>query len=235
MSTRAGAAATVAQPPKTIDEVIARMESIKRSLQRTDGVAYFNRLYLAVTRGVHNGVLKMTFEDQEFLSRLDVVFGNLYFEALADWDARRECPAAWRPLFSERGRHCRPLQFALCGMNAHINHDLPIAVALTAGELGREPRANSPQHRDFARVNGVLRTVETRVKRFLLKGWIADVDRDIQDEGDQLAMWSIADARELAWHHGGTLWRLREHPRLAEAYRDGLSGLVELAGRALLI
>jgi hypothetical protein len=227
---------TIAQPATTIDGVLQRMTELESSLPRTDGVAYFNRLYLAVTEAIQKGVAGVTFEDEDFLTRLDVVFGNLFFKALADWEARQESPAAWRPLFSER-EHAwrRPVQFALCGMNAHINHDLPLAVCQAFGELGGKPVMDSPQYRDFMRVNEVLRQVESQVKEWFLSGLVRDLDRVSDDDPDKLAMWSIADARAVAWHHARTLWRLRGHPDLERDYLDALSTLVDVAGRGILI
>ena len=41
-------------------------------------------------------------------------------------------PTAWQPLFERRADPgIEPIQFALAGMNAHINHDLPLAVVAT--------------------------------------------------------------------------------------------------------
>jgi hypothetical protein len=227
---------TSTEPAKTIGEVIERMAAIDASLPHADGVGHFNRLYLAVTEAVQKCVRDVSFEDEPFLSRLDVVFANLYFNALADWETRHQCSGAWRPLFAAR-EHIwrRPIQFALCGMNAHINHDLPLAVARTFGELDAKLVSDSPQYRDFMRVNRVLRQVEPNVKSWFVSRLIADVDRATGDEADELAMWSIADARGVAWHHARRLWRLRGHPQLESAYLDTLSGLVELAGRGILL
>jgi len=38
------------------------------------------------------------------------------------------------------GNHCVawPIQFAFVGMNAHINHDLPLAVVVTCKKLGKD-------------------------------------------------------------------------------------------------
>jgi len=39
-----------------------------------------------------------------------------------------------------------PLQFALAGMNAHINRDLPAAIVATYGELGGVPSEVDPRY-----------------------------------------------------------------------------------------
>jgi hypothetical protein len=66
-------------------------------------------------------------------------------------------------------------------------------------------------------------------------GLIADLDHLTGGEADQLAMWSIADARELAWDQAETLWKLRDRPDIAGQYEDALSRLVELGGRGILL
>jgi hypothetical protein len=96
------------------------MTAIDSSLPDSDGVKWFNRLYLQVARSVKQAVNPPVFRDARFMSELDVVFANLCFAAIAagDMDPSR-APSAWRPLLRAR-RNC-----AIAGMNAHINRDLP--------------------------------------------------------------------------------------------------------------
>ncbi len=220
----------------TIAEVIARMEQIDSELPRQDGVAYFNRLYLQVTKAVLAATAGVTFAAPAFTERLDVVFAGLYFTAEATLGTGATCPVAWRPLIEERSADRAPIQFALVGMNAHINHDLPIAVVQTCKELGVVPEDGSPQHADYQRVNAILGGVEGQVAGWFETGLIDDIV-DVTPKGvdDALALWSIADARDLAWNHAKLLWRLRNDPALADAYRDMLARLVELAGRGILV
>jgi hypothetical protein len=220
----------------TIAEVIARMEQIDGGLPRKDGVAYFNRLYLQVTKAVQAVTANVTFADPSFTERLDVVFAGLYFAAEATLGTGATCPIAWRPLIEERSADRAPIQFAIVGMNAHINHDLPIAVVQTCKELGLAPEDGSPQHADYQRVNGILADVEGQVAGWFETGLIADiVDVTPKDVDNALAMWSIAGARDLAWSHAKLLWRLRHDPALADAYGDVLARLVELSGRGILV
>ena len=67
-----------------IEAVAARMDAIAASLPPDDGVRRFNELYLAVTRAVAVASASATFEDPAFISRLDVVFADLYFAAVDD-------------------------------------------------------------------------------------------------------------------------------------------------------
>src|SRR5688572_3137787 len=82
----------------SIDEVVDIMTEIERQLSPTDGVWWFNRLYLRVTLSVRDAVTTTTFQDPAFLERLDVVFANQYFDAVAAGDTEpRTAPSAWRP------------------------------------------------------------------------------------------------------------------------------------------
>lgn len=220
----------------TIAGVIARMEEIDALLPRKDGVAYFNRLYLEVTKAVLAASGNTTFEDPRFLDRLDVVFAGLYFDAAGTIGTGARCPVAWRPLIEERGESRAPIQFALAGMNAHINHDLPLAVVQTCAELGAAPGDDTPQHADYERVNSILKTVEAEVAAWFDTGVIADIEDVTPKQVDTaLAMWSIVAAREIAWDHAQVIWKLRHVPGLADAYADILARTTELSGRAMLL
>ena len=67
-----------------IEAVAARMEAIGAPLAEDDGVRRFNELYLATTRAVAAQSAGNAFADAAFISRLDVVFADLYFGALDD-------------------------------------------------------------------------------------------------------------------------------------------------------
>jgi Family of unknown function (DUF5995) len=216
--------------------VIALMTGIDRALPPRDGVAAFTRLYLRVTEAVAVTMAPGGFRDAIFLARLDVVFANLYFDALRAFLRRPgEAPRAWRPLFEARGRGAiAPIQFALAGMNAHINRDLPVALVATCGELGVELRRGSDEHADYLRVNHVLVETEARVKRDFATGALAVVDEALGAADDAIAMWNVARARDAAWVNAETLWALRGAGEVRERYLRTLDGMVGLAGRGLL-
>ena len=131
---------STAAPADPIAGVLARMEAIAAGLPAGDGVACFNHLYLEVTKAVDGQVATAGFADPAFLGALDVTFAGLYFAAVDDAAAGRKPSRAWAPLFEARGRTgIAPIQFALAGMNAHINHDLPIALVKTFEALGSSP------------------------------------------------------------------------------------------------
>jgi Family of unknown function (DUF5995) len=220
----------------TIAQVIARMEAIDDSLGRKDGVAIFDRLYLQVTRSVDAASAGTEFENRGFIERLDVVFAALYFAAEATIGSGGSCPVAWRPLVETRAQSREPIQFALAGMAAHINHDLPVAVITTCEEFGLAPEDDSAVHRDYLRVNGLLAAVETQVAGWFDTGLIADIEDVTPQKPDEaIAMWSIAGARDVAWEHAKLVWHLRDMAPLRDGYLDVLARTTELAARAMLV
>lgn len=224
-----------------VPDVLARMRAIETSLPRSDGVACFTGLYREVTAGVADALERSAFADPRFLERLDVVFADLFFAAL-DLNERdpRTAPPAWRPLFSARStRGIAPIQFALAGMNAHINRDLPVAIVTTCNELGVEPRADSPQHADFLRVNALLADVEAKLKKQnYLTGVLGRLDRvlhRVHRLDDVIAMWNVERARDAAWTNAEALWELRSTPQLAAEFLASLDRMVGFASRGLLV
>ena len=223
-----------------IDDVIARLRTIEGSAPASDGVACFARLYRAVTEGVGADLAGRGFADARFLETLDVHFAGLFFAALESYGTEpASTPSAWVPLFAQRSRRgVAPLQFALAGMNAHINRDLPVALVTTCRELGLDLREGSRQHADFERVDTLLAQVERHVKSAYLTGWLAWLDRlvhRLHRIDDVVAMWDVNRARDAAWTNAQALWALGDDPTLANDYLLALDRMVGLASRGLLI
>jgi hypothetical protein len=227
-------------PPSSVSEVIKRLGAIEASLPKGDGVACFARLYRQVTEGVEAELGHQTFANAPFIERLDPCFASLFFAALDAYERDPEsAPSAWRPLFAQRSRRgIAPLQFALAGMNAHINRDLPVALVATCEALRLDLSEGSPEHRDFERINGLLGQVEARIKRSYLTGWLAWADRFVhrfRRIDDVVAMWDIGRARDAAWTNGHALWALRDEPPLASQFLITLDRMAGLASRGLLV
>ena len=222
-------------PPVTsVEEAIARMQAIEQALPAADGLACFNRMYLAVTQTVGQEVGEGFFTDPGFMTRLDVVFANLYFAAAGAASVPATVPLAWRPLVERRASAgIEPIQFALAGMNAHINHDLPLAVVTTCAELGTEPAAG-PHLADFQKVDQLLDAAEQSVRRSFESRPELAVDRHLQAVDNLVACWSINSARDLAWQNSLVLWKLRPEPAASGFFLDGLAAATALASRLLL-
>ena len=172
-----------------------------------------------------------------FVADLDVAFANLYFAALRAFaGGSPDTPRAWLPLFEARASAAvAPIQFALSGMNAHINRDLPVAVVETFAALGLPLRADGTPHADYLRVNDVLATTEKQVKDVYLDPLARQLDRAFAGVDDVVAIWSVTAARDAAWTNAEALWHLRALPTVASAYLRTLDRTVGFASRGLLI
>ncbi|MFG2149280.1 DUF5995 family protein [Streptomyces sp. NPDC048696] len=214
----------------SVDTVVERMRTLRASLPPQDGLAVFNRVYLAVTEEIGRCVTRGAFADPRATATLDVLFAGRYLRAVDAVATGLRPPASWRPLFQYR-RHpgVRPLQFALCGINAHIGHDLALAVVDSCHRLGCEPAALED---DFDRVGDMLVALEERVREELMPG------PDLLEVADPLthllASWSLERARDAAWSSARLLWRLRELPDLSREFRERMDAGVGLVGRCLL-
>jgi len=227
-------------PPEHIADVISRLRTIEASAPAKDGVVCFARLYREVTESVAAQVGRREFTETRFLETLDVRFAGLFFSALDSYGRDpSSTPSAWLPLFAQRScRGVAPLQFALAGMNAHINRDLPVALVTTCRELRLDLLEASPEHADFENVNGLLAQVERRVKSAYVTGWLAWLDRllhRLHRIDDVVAMWDVERARDAAWTNSTALWALGGQPPLAGDYLLALDRMVGLASRGLLI
>ncbi|MGZ4380716.1 MAG: DUF5995 family protein [Gaiellaceae bacterium] len=226
-----------APPVADVPAAIARFHAIEAELPPNDGIVWFTRLYRSVTEAVHAKLGKQKFADPACLARLDVVFVNLYLDALRAWaSAQAKAPRAWAPLFAARSTpRIAPIQFALAGMNAHINRDLPVAIVTTWQELRLELREQSPEHDDYLKVNTLLAQTEKKVKRWFDTGFVGIVDSSLGSADDRIAMWNVGRARDAAWVQGEALWALRGAGFLERRYLETLDHLVGFAGRGLLV
>jgi hypothetical protein len=213
-----------------VDAVVSRMRALDAALPARDGVAVFNRVYLAVTEAVDRRIDAGHFADPGAAITLDVRFAERYLAAVGTAADERRPPACWRPLFQFR-RHpgVRPLQFALAGINAHIGHDLALAVVDACRTLGCEP---TDLEDEFDRVGDLLVSLEERIREDLMPG--PDLLQIADPLTHLLGSWSLERARDATWSAARALWALRRLPELAGEFTERLDAAVGFAGRMLL-
>lgn len=213
-----------------VDAVISRMRALHAALPERDGVAVFNRVYLTVTEAVDRHIDEGRFADAGAAITLDVRFAERYLTAVERAEDERRPPACWRPLFQMR-RHpgVRPLQFALAGINAHIGHDLALAVVDACRSLDCEP---VDLEDEFDRVGDLLVSLEERVREELMPG--PDLLQIADPLTHLLGSWSLERARDATWSAARALWALRRLPDVAEEFTERLDAAVGFAGRMML-
>ncbi|WP_432253670.1 DUF5995 family protein [Streptomyces sp. HNM1019] len=216
--------------PRTVRGVVARMSALGAALPPGDGVAVFNGVYLSVTEEVSRRLADGYFHDPSATEELDVRFAGRYLAAVDAAATGGRPPACWRPLFQLRCHPgVRPVQFALAGINAHIGHDLALALLDTCRARDLEPGALEG---DFDRIGALLTGMEERIREELMPG------PDLLDVADPLThltgSWSLDKARDAAWAAFRALWGLRAAPELAEEFAERVDATVGLVGRFLL-
>jgi len=224
-----------AAAPAAIADVLVVMQSIDGLLPSSDGLKWFNKLYSMVTQQIDLKPPPNGWEDATWLTRLAVVFANFYFAAIANaLQQNPDVASSWRALFEARNKTgIDRIQFALAGMNAHINHDLALALLQTNDELHMTPALESPEHDDYERVNGLLEQVLPSALNLLAAGIVGELAQDTGKVGRLLAIWNVRAARDLAWDFAGHLRNLEGASRdSALEAQDKLSGVI---GRSLLL
>lgn len=216
--------------PTDVGTVVSRMRGLGAALPKTDGVAVFNRVYLSVTEELERRLAAGAFHDTATAAQLAVRFAGRYLAAVGEDAAGRRPPACWRALLGVRGHHdVRALQFALAGINAHVGHDLALAVVDTCRAADREPGALEG---DFDRIGEVLTGIEVRIREELMPG------PDLLERADPLThlvgSWSLGRARDAAWAAARVLWALRHRHGAYEECAERLDAGVALVGRFLL-
>ena len=219
--------------PVTIADVIARMQAIDALLPVNDGLKWFNRLYLMVTQQVDLHPPGGGWKSPVWFDSLDVVFAGLYFSAVAGFLGGHSVASAWNALFEARySTGIDRIQFALAGMNAHINHDLALALLATDAELNVVPAPDSPEFADYQSVNVLLKTVMPSALTMLATDTLGVLAQDTGKIGRLLAFWDICRARDLAWDFANHLRGLASLNRdVALNAQDSLTGCL---GRAIL-
>jgi len=231
----------VERTPQTIADVIPMLESIQSICSDGDGLKWFNGLYLEVTRAVQARVQAAGFGDSQWIAALDVRFAVFYFVAMRGALSGAALPGAgapgcWQALFNVRNQAAvARIQFALAGMNAHINHDLPQAVADVCAATSIEPQHGSTQYNDFTALNTTLDSLIDAAKKNLCVRLLGDALPPVSRLEDTIAAWSISSAREAAWNNAELLVHLEDEPPISGTFVDTLDDLTAATSETLLV
>src|SRR5581483_1693261 len=143
--------------PQSVADVVRMLQAIDATCVDTDGLKWFNRLYLQVTQAVAARLSAGGFADPDWLATLDVQFAEFYFFALRCTLSGQPSPHCWQALFERRQEPAiARIQFALAGVNAHINHDLPEAIVATCRATGTSPDHGGAHYNDYTALNSTL-------------------------------------------------------------------------------
>jgi hypothetical protein len=224
------------KPPQSIPDVLQCLTAIETTCVDRDGLKWFDWLYLQVTQAVQTRVAAGGFNDPAWLAELDVQFAKLYTSAINTELQGAPGPGCWKALLAVRDdKRIARIQFALAGVNAHINHDLPEAIVATCEKTNTTPTHGGPQYADYSALQTTLDDMVEEAKKTLHVRLLGDQLPAVSHLDALLAGWSISAAREKAWQSAEALWGLRGVPLLANGLLDSLDGLTTALGKALLV
>lgn len=174
--------------------------------------------------------------DGPWLAELDVQFARLYFGALEAQLSGQSAPKCWKALFDLREQAATArIQFALAGINAHINHDLPQAIVTTCQLTEIIPQHGITQYNDYTALNTTLDGLIESAKHTLFVRLLGDPLPVVSHLEDTIAAWSVSAAREAAWQNTEVLWHVRATPPLFSKFVQTLDGLTTVASKVLLV
>lgn len=220
--------------PSCIDRVIVEMKRRLDPLARScSHDAIFSLAYLRVTENVKAAADAGYFSDRRWLTQVDAVFAQMYFDTMDAWAAGRtsSVPQPWRlALQATKDRSMSGLGDFLMNMNAHINNDFPQVLAA----VGLRAVDGTSHKRDHNAYNARLDSLYQPV--FAEEAARFDAAFDDLDLGpvDELLVGAIMRGwREVVWRHAEALvnapaalrpWVLRE----IEEYAAGQARFIKL-------
>ena len=228
--------AAVQAAPQSISDVVQTLRTIDTTCIDGDGLKWFNWLYLQVTQAVESRVAAGGFTDPVWLAQLDIQFARLYFSALKSTLSGQAASACWQVVLNGRSQaEIARIQFALAGINAHINHDLPEAIVATCRVTGTTPDPAGAHYNDYTALNSTLDGLIESAKRTLPVRLLGGALPPISRLEDTIAAWNVSAARESAWQNAEHLWLLRTIPSLESSFMDMLDGLTTVIGKVLVV
>jgi hypothetical protein len=204
-------------PYRSLDEVVTRLGTLERRFRQAgDRRAIFLTLYGLVSSAMREQVRRQAFEDNAWVERYAVAFADLYRVALERYESTQTSlvPTAWRICFdAAKAGNGLVLQDLLLGVNAHVNHDLPLALLRVSIDPDRMSR-----YRDHTAVNRVLASVTEPATRRLAELYAPGLETadEVAGQLDEiLSAFSLEVARESAWETAVALANARSDQELA--------------------
>jgi hypothetical protein len=201
--------------PQCIVDVIAEMEDrLAPEAASCSHDAIFGLAYLRVTQNVKAAADSGYFADRAWLTRIDAVFAQKYFDTMDTWRAgdTASVPHAWRiALAASRDRTMSGLGDFMLNMNAHINNDFPYVleqVGLTAADgTSHKPDHNAYNDRLDSLYHPVFDEEAARFDPMFNRFDLGPVD-------DFVVSTIMRGWREMVWRHAEALAATRGNPVL---------------------
>jgi hypothetical protein len=190
------------------DAVTGQMQSLIQGWEETsDQRSIFLKCYLMMTRNMRFAIQQGEFRDQPWVDHLVEHFAGYYFVALEAYDRDPvSAPPVWQLAHqAARDPDVMALQKLLLGVNAHINHDLVLALVDLLKpewvELSGSQRGD--RYADYCHVNEVIGCTIDAVQDQVLEPAmpvIDIIDRLLGPVDEKLISNLLGHWRENVWH-----------------------------------
>lgn len=198
-----------------LDDTIEALRAV--ALNANDAAGHFPAMYARVTDRIRSEVAAGRFEDGDAMVEFAQAFASRYLLPLS---GSASMPTCWRSAHDESGNErLLIVQHLLLGINAHVNHDLPLVVVQLADERGDIDALRG----DFDSINTVLAETMPIVLRDLgrVSRW---VNLLAARGGRRVFKFSLEVARHQAWRSAQGLAVLDTEQRAAQIV--GIDGTV---------
>jgi hypothetical protein len=217
-----GAICTDGDPQCIVDVIAVKQGRLAPLAATCDHDAIFALAYLRVTESVKQAADSGYFSDRTWLTQVDALFAQTYFETMDAWQAGNTAvvPHSWRiALRAADDRTMSGLGDFMLSMNAHINNDFPYALE-KVGLTAADGSTHKPDHNAYNdRLDSLYHPVfDEEAARF-------DPMFNRFDLGpvDELVVSTIMRGwREMVWRHAEALAATRGNPLLRNVVRKDI-------------
>lgn len=193
-----------------IDTLVQRMRGTLAAMESGgDPRRFFLATYLRTTLAVRDELSAGGFADAEWVERWDVVFADLYLDAVEHADHGKAVPLPWAVAFDANA--LPPLRHVLLGMNAHINYDLPQALlAVITPEDFDDPVRMAQRKADHQRLDHLLAgRVPAEDAELVKLGGTTLTDRMLRPLNQSGTKRFLRESRDKVWDNARALERAR--------------------------
>ncbi len=210
-----------------IDALVERMRDALAAMEQDgDARRFFLATYLRTTVAVRDELAAGHFADPGWVEHWDVVFAELYLDAVAHADHGGPVPLPWAVAFAATDQP--PLRHVLLGMNAHINYDLPQAlVAVIPPDEFADAERSAARKADHRRLDLVLAgRVRAEDRELARLGGATLTDRLLRPLNQSGTKRFLREARDKVWDNARALDQARtEGPDVLAGRLDQLEVL----------
>lgn len=160
----------------------------------------FATAYLHITQSIGAALEENSFQNNFWSQDYLICFANLYRQALLNYENSNMelIPKSWKCSFDLAvKKEGFIIQHLLLGINAHINHDLALALHEAKIDPDRDDK-----YRDHNDINIVLEKATDGLKQHVAEKYapiLKRLDRGLGTIDDEITAFSIPKAREHAW------------------------------------